>query len=145
MGSLLIIVPDLSDAELVLDEIETRGVLKMFWPQLAGDIDDLAIGNGAKRLAQSALVAAIDGSYAMGFIEGAFRTYLRPASSVSSAIKRVAKFSAKHWWKHATAQDLADAKIYNSVRDSLARNLRRRMDELILGLASQRRSIALFA
>jgi hypothetical protein len=59
MGSLLITVPDLSDVDLVLDEIETRGVLKAFWPHRARDVDNLEIGNGAKRLAQSALMAAI--------------------------------------------------------------------------------------
>lgn len=65
---------DFRDDELILDQDETRLVLKFFWPQQSHRIDGLVVGNDARRLAQSALVAGIDGSYAMGFVEALFRS-----------------------------------------------------------------------
>jgi len=58
MGTILISVPDISDNELVFDESETRRILKFFWPHLAQSIDDMAIDNEARRLAQTMLLAA---------------------------------------------------------------------------------------
>jgi hypothetical protein len=142
---LLITVPDISDADLVLDENEARGVLKMFWPQRASKIDEIPIGNAAKRLAQAALMAAIDATYSMGYINAVFNSYLRPAANVQSAIKRVAKGVAKHWWKHAKPQDLMDAKVYDAVVKRIALNLRSRMDDLAEGLVSRRAPVAFFA
>jgi hypothetical protein len=51
------------------------------------DIDTMVVDNDVRRLAQSALVAAIDSSYAMGFIEALARTIVRPASGIKSIAK----------------------------------------------------------
>lgn len=63
MGSILVAVPDIADHQLVFNEAETRQILKFFWPQYVRQIDTLTITNDARRLAQTALIAAIDGSY----------------------------------------------------------------------------------
>lgn len=138
MGAVLFTVPDIPDAELVLSEDETRAVLKTFWPQRAAEIDTLPIASGARRLAQTALIAAIDASYAMGYIEAVFRSYMHPASSVQGAIRKVAKATAKHYWKHAKGKDMTDAKVYDAVVKRVALTLRSRMDDLAAGLVVQR-------
>lgn len=87
MGNILINIPEISDTDLLYDETEARQILKFFWPQKSSDIDSMNIDNHARRLAQSALVAAIEGSYAMGFIHILSTNIIRPGSNVKPLAK----------------------------------------------------------
>lgn len=138
MGSILVAVPDIADRDLVFDERETRQILRFFWPHHAVRIDSLAIDNDARRLAQTALIAAIDGSYAIGFVEATLRSLLSQGRSVRALGRRLAKRFVEHWWKHANREDLMDAKVYESVRAVLSSALRSRFDELLSGIALRR-------
>lgn len=83
MGSIVITVQDISDNDLVYNEAETRQILKFFWPEQAAQIDEFTMDNNARRLAQTALIAAIEGSYAMGFIHMLATSIVRPGSASS--------------------------------------------------------------
>lgn len=145
MSSILINIPDISDADLIYDEAETRHILKFFWPQKAGDIDGMRIEHHARRLAQSALVAAIEGSYAMGFIHILSTNIIRPGSGIKSLARKLAKKYVKHWWKHTKQKDLEDVKIYESIRREISRQLRSRLEEISNGIATRRSNIPFFA
>lgn len=138
MGSILVAVPDIADHQLVFNEAETRQILKFFWPQYVRQIDTLTITNDARRLAQTALIAAIDGSYAMGFIDATFRSLLSPGRSVAAFGRRLARNFVQHWWKYATREELMNAKVYESVRTTVAGALRHRLDALVAGVALRR-------
>ncbi len=138
MGSVLINVPDIADSDLIYDEAETRQILKFFWPNDAVAIDAMSITNDARRLAQTALIAAIDGSYAMGYLEKLLQGITRPSKGIGALAKRLARNFTRHWWRHAQPRDLEDVRIYESVRSSLAQNLRKRLEDVKNGLALQR-------
>ncbi|MCK6435161.1 MAG: hypothetical protein HUU30_20405 [Burkholderiaceae bacterium] len=145
MGAILIHVPDFGDDELMFDEGETRQILGFFWPGSRSTIHGLDISNDAKRLAQTALVAAIDGSYAMGYVESLFRSVVRPGSGIPALAKKLARRFIKHWWRHATQDDLRDAKVYESVRVDIARTLRHRIELIQQGAALPRGTLHWYA
>lgn len=138
MGSILLKIPDLADHELIYNEHETRQILVFFWHGRAPDIADLEIENEARRLAQAALMAAIEGSYAMGFLDALGRTVARPGSGIKDLAKKLARNFARHWWQHTKRHDLDDVKIYESVRRSLSLHLKHRMDATQSGIALKR-------
>jgi len=145
MGGILLNIPDLSDKDLIFDDAETRTVLRFFWPALASDIAQMDISNDVRRLAQSALIAAIDGSYALGFIHVLGATVARPGASVTSLISKLARKSASHWWKHARAGDLKDVKIYDVVKKRIALSLGERLRLVLNGVALQRSTLRFYA
>ena len=144
MGSILLKIPDLADHELIYDENETRQILIFFWPNRAAEVGGLEIDNHARRLAQAALMAAIEGSYAMGFLDALGRTVARPGSGIKELAKKLARNFVRHWWQHTRRHDLDDVKIYESVRRSLALHLKHRMDAIQNGIALKRYMEPLF-
>jgi HlyD family secretion protein len=81
-----------------------------------------------RTFAQALLVEAIDKSYDEGFVELLFKHFFMkiPTSfkDIEDTVKAFAKAALKHWFKHATRQDLQNPKIYENVRLTLARNFR---------------------
>ena len=134
MGTYIVTVPDIADDDLIYDEAETRQILGFFYPGRVSQIATMRVDNETRRLAQTMLIAAIDGSYAMGFIQDLFETVTsvvrKPSRSLKSLGKKLAQKLAKRWFKHATKSDLADVKIYNAIRLDIANNLLRRFEEL---------------
>ena len=51
-------------------------------------------------------------------------------------MKKITRHYVKHWWKHATEEDLADAKTYDTVRASVALKQKSRFEMLLAGIAS---------
>jgi hypothetical protein len=112
--------------EIRLSNEQAWRVLRFFWPDtsiLSGDLTQADLS-----FAQALLVEAIDSSYHMGYVEHLFKSFYMkvPASwsDVEDMVKGFAKAALKHWFKHATSKDLADAEIYETVRLTLARNFR---------------------
>ncbi|MEW5754924.1 MAG: hypothetical protein AB1810_01340 [Pseudomonadota bacterium] len=138
MGSILINIPDLSDNDLIYDEAETRQILKFFWPNEAAAIDAMTINNDARRLAQTALIAAIDGTYAMGYIKELIKTITRPSKGIGDLAKRLARNFVRHWWQHAQPRDLEDVRIYDSIRDRVAQALKHKLNAVKNGVALNR-------
>lgn len=137
MGSILISYPDISDADLVFDESEATDILRFFWPGLNDKIASMIVTTDTRRFAQTLLIAAVDASYAMGFIHGLANVITRrkPGTSLKVLVKKLARRYMKHWWKHATQEDLLDAKIYESVRQSVAAKNKPGMEHRLEGLA----------
>lgn len=138
MGSLLYTVPDIADSELIFDETETRLILTFFWPDESVFIEQVAVDNLLRCLAQTALIAAIDGSYAMGYVEHLVRTLARPSKGLKQLAKRLARRYFRHWWRHAQQQDLEDVRIYESIRSSVAAQLKPRLFAFKNGVAMKR-------
>jgi hypothetical protein len=116
---------DFSEAELMFDEEETKTILQFFFLSDHQAIEAAQITTALRNLAQGLLVAAVDASYAMGWIEQTFRWVTNPGAGMKKALQKLARRAANHWFKHLKRdQLLTDAKIYESVRDQLARNFR---------------------
>ena len=145
MGSILVSVPDISDSELIYSEEESKQILKFFWPSLIADVDQITINNDARRLAQTALIAAIDGSNAMGFVDALFSSITRRNKNIASLAKRLAQNFTRQLWKNSQRQDLENAKIYESVRASVARALKWRIEMIRSGLALKRGPMMFYA
>lgn len=136
MGSIILTIPDIPDANLTYNEAETRQILRFFWPEQEAAIGALTIDNGARKLAQVALIAAIDGSYAYGYIDVLFRVLGATRDrNILQLGRRLARNFIRHWWRHATQQNLEDVRIYEYVRVRVAASLRVRLDELKQDLA----------
>jgi hypothetical protein len=58
---------------------------------------------------------------------------VRPNQSLKPLGMKLARKFVARWFKHATRSDLQDFKIYEAVRVDVARALRIRFDELLLG------------
>ncbi len=95
----------------------------------------MTIDNDVRRLAQTGLVAAIDGSYALGFIFALGQTVVRPGSGVKSFAKKLARRFVRHWWKHTKQRDLEDVQIYDAVKNSIANALKDRLGQMLQGVA----------
>src|SRR5690606_33219486 len=90
-----------SGNELVLDENETRIALKFFFPHDGAHIDAMAVNDQLRSFAQALLVAGIDATYAMGYVEALFSSLGRSDANAGKLIKGFGKKAAKHWFKHA--------------------------------------------
>ncbi|MBB5017168.1 hypothetical protein HNQ59_000430 [Chitinivorax tropicus] len=141
MGAVIVGFPELSDNDLVLDEQETKEVLKFFWPDRASKIDGLVAGNGLRRFAQQMLMAAIEASYAMGYLDKLTDVLAKrkPSMNLKKLGQKLAKKFAKHWWKHTKQQNLMDAEIYDTVRHALAYKYRLKIDEFAEGILAANR------
>jgi hypothetical protein len=114
-----------TESELLFDEAETRLILKFIFKNKHSLIDGMQITNKVREFAQGLLVEAVDASYALGYVEALFRATANPAAGVRKILKKFAKKAIKHWFKHATADNLMDIKIYEVVRNQLAYNFGR--------------------
>lgn len=76
--------------------------------------------------AQALLVEALDRTYDAGFLEALFKSMTDKKRTINSAKKLLQKFGKKafkHWFKHATEDDLwDDPEIYETVRVFIRRN-----------------------
>lgn len=113
-----------SKSELLLSQEQAARVLRFFFPdQLvpAGALTDEDVG-----FAQALLIEAVDRSTEMGYVEVLFNNAFMKAPADLSFIKDIAKDlikrAASNWFRHATGQDLADPKIYETVRATLRNN-----------------------
>ncbi len=110
--------------DIIITQDEAWNVLRFFWPNT--NVNPGGMTDKDKAFAQALLVEAIDTSYKMGFVEIIYRIfYMKVSPSFKKIYKMVRKFAVKalkHWFKHATGEDLKNPKIYESVRKDLARN-----------------------
>lgn len=114
-----------TEAELIFDEHETKEILKFFFRANRQEIEFAQITNDLRNLAQGLLVAAVDASYAMGWVELTFRWAVNPGAGLKKALQKLGQRAARHWFRHLKhGQSLTDAKIYERVRDKLAQNFR---------------------
>ena len=111
---------------LFLTQDDAFSVIRFFWRDAS--VSPGVLTDEDRQFAQGLLLEAIDASYAMGYVEIIFRTFFGKVAptfkDLRSMVKSFCKKALKHWFKHATQQDLADPKIYESVRVTLANRFR---------------------
>jgi len=125
--------PEISDGEIIFNELEAKLIFKFFWPEEGARIDQSSISVSARRLAQQLLIIAIDASYAIGFVEGLMNTYAKPHKGVLDAAKKLAQNYMKHWWRHANKRDLTNIKIAKSVQVQTANVWRQEFLLVLMG------------
>jgi len=114
-----------SPSEILITADDARLILKfIFKPSEHPTIDQLPMNHRELNLAQGLLVEAIDASYSIGYVEALFRSTANPSAKTFSVMRKFAKSSKKHWYKHATASDLLSIKIYDVVINELARRFK---------------------
>lgn len=111
--------------ELIFDADETAAILKFIFKSRHQTIDRLEINDRIREFAQGLLLEAVDASYALGFVEAIFRATMNPGAGTRSILKKFGKKALKHWFKHATAEDLSQIRIYEVVRAQLELNFGR--------------------
>ena len=122
--------------EILLDEEESRTVLYFIFTDAERDlIDRLDMDRKARGFAQGLLVEAIDASYSIGYLEALFRSTANPTKGAVKILKGFAKKAFKQWFKHASASDLQNVRVYQFVVDHLASQFK---SELRILLASER-------
>lgn len=110
-----------SKSELLFDAQETKDILTFFFPSERALISGATITDSLREFAQGLLVAAINASYEMGWVEVLWKSTASPGIGVKKAIKKLAVNGAKYWFKSVkNKNDLLHAKIYESVRSALS-------------------------
>ena len=111
-----------SGDELLYNKEETIIILKFIFEPIHHQlIDKLTVTDHVRSFAQALLVEAVDGSYAMGFIEVVVNT-IRPtfrSTSITKILKKLGQGSAKHWYKNVSTSDLRELKVYESIRHAI--------------------------
>jgi hypothetical protein len=124
-GPYLVVVPVLSDADLVYTELETKEIFTFFYASMSRQIAVMDVDNQGRAFAQILMIAAVEGSMGMGVVEATFKALFGTAKSKNRSIlklgKKLAEKYTKWWWKHAKmGEKIADIDIYYRVRDSVA-------------------------
>lgn len=108
--------------QLVLTEDETRSVLKFFFPSQS---PPKSINNEFREFAQALLIEAIEESYAMGFVEVLLRTYFGGISNGFNIAAFIRKAVRGCWSNMEILAKPEKARIYESVRRTIALNFGR--------------------
>jgi len=116
--------------EIIISQEETKEIYKFFFKENQNIITAITNKNEFQHLhtefAQALLVEALDRSYDMGFIEILFKSFTDKKRAINSSKKILKKFGKKafkHWFEHATEDELwDDPEIYESVRVFIRRN-----------------------
>lgn len=134
--------------ELVLSESEAIQVLQFFWPKEPrySRIENvLIITDEVRSFAQGLLVEAIDRSFAYGFIGALFNSAANPTKGAVRLLKQFGRRASSHWFKHASATDLQNARVYERIRERIAYGFSTRLDRYIDGVADNRPQIPVIA
>ncbi|PSF09216.1 hypothetical protein C7H09_08085 [Marinobacter fuscus] len=147
MGDVSLSLPVIIDQNVVLTEQEAKEVFIFFWPERKHAIEGMTINLDAKRYAQALLIVAVDASYLIGFIDILINAIIRkkPGASVQALVKKISRKYVKHWWNYASEEDLGDAKVYDSVRATIALKQKSRFEMLLAGIVSLPRKLPSFA
>jgi len=140
-----VFLKEFSKNELIFDDGETRDILRFFFKSETGSIEKMVINDRIRGFAQGLLVEAVDASYAMGFVEALFRATSNPGAGVKKVLSKFGKKALKHWFKHATARDLMQIKIYEIVRRQLELNFKTTFIMIVNGIAKVGKFSAMLA
>ncbi len=135
MSGSFVTLRNFSENELIFDEMETRDILKFFFPHVKQRIHEVPMTTALRNFAQGLLVEAIDATYALGYVEILLNTFYSPSQGLKKALMKAAKKAARHWFKHATDRNLHNARVAESVRRQLSNAFATPMQEQLDGLA----------
>jgi hypothetical protein len=127
-----------SPSELLLDEADTRAVLRYFWPDKARQIDSAPVTDEMRGFAQGLIVEATDASLTMAITKTIFeRFFMRRTRSLKSIAKSAGKVIQQAWRSQRMRNkqiNLDLVMIYDSVRVTLARNFRTELELMLMGV-----------
>ncbi|MBX3244449.1 MAG: hypothetical protein KF685_08340 [Acidobacteria bacterium] len=109
--------------DVYVSEAEAWEILVWFFGGNAG-ITPSDVTYNDRSFAQALMFEAIRASKQISFVEGLWRATANPTKSLKSMLKQIAKLTAKALWEHLKPADLEDPKIYEMVKNALARNWR---------------------
>ncbi len=134
-----------SEGEILLDDRETRDALGFFFTTDRHLIEASHLSHEMQSLAQGLLVEAVDASLAMGWIEQAFRWSANPGLGASKALRKPAMRAARHWFKNLQGRSLHQVRVYERVREQLARNFRSSFHTILRAKAGTETHVPLVA
>ena len=115
-----------SDAEILLSQDDAFKTLVFFSPSDIGSLTAESLTKNHIMFAQAILVEAIDASYAMGYAEALFKSFLgKTPMSFASVARLVASFcgrAAKNWFSNEVRRNagkLPSVQIYYTVRNTI--------------------------
>jgi hypothetical protein len=115
-----------SGSELLFDQEQSFRILQFFG--IEPGIQPGSFTDEDRSFAQAILVEAIDASYEKRYVQAIFDVfYMKPVTSVDDLgdmLKEFLECAVENWFDHATKADLRDPQIFNSVRVTMARNIR---------------------
>jgi hypothetical protein len=137
-GPFVVTIPPLEDSDLIYTEDETRTIFNYFYPSWSSDIEKCKIDNDGRAMAQTMILAAVDATYAMSYVETVMKFVAGQTKSASRDIlKLVRKLGQKmtqNYLKHVKdKKELEHPKIYESVRVSVANNFNQYAGDYISG------------
>ena len=106
--------------ELIFNEQETLDILKFFFIKDHALVDSLTMSDHLRGFAQAILLLAIDLSYNVGYLKSLLQSTANPTQIPTSILKKFAKHSALHWFKHAKANDLQNIRIFIFIKNRIA-------------------------
>ncbi len=121
--------------ELIFDDEETKVILRFIFKNRHNFINTLAINDKIREFAQGLLLEAVDASYALGFVHSLFGGAFNPGVAAKKVFMKFSRKALKHWFKHASAKDLINIKIYNAVRQALEAGFTSRLSMYANGTA----------
>jgi hypothetical protein len=109
-------------AEIIITREQASRILRFFFPGQA--LPPSALTDDDISYAQALLVEAVDASTEMGYVQilfdNAFMKVPTDLSFIKDIAKSIVKKAAKDWFRHATARDLSDPQIYESVHKTIS-------------------------
>jgi len=105
--------------ELIFNDEETKVILRFIFKNRHNLVNTLEINDKIREFAQGLLLEAVDASYALGFIHSLFGGAFNPGIAAKKVFMKFSRKALKHWFKHASAKDLINIKIYDAVRKAL--------------------------
>lgn len=137
-GPYVVIVPALEDSDLVYTEDETRQIFNFFYPDWSAKIADAQIDNVGRAIAQTMVIAAVEGTYAMSYIKATMDVLMgnarKPSREILSLVKKLGKKFVKNWWHHVKKGDLDDPKVYYAVQVDIAGSFKDLAYDYIYGI-----------
>lgn len=135
MSSGFVTLRNFSENELIFDELETKDILRFFFPHHRPRIDAATLTTALRSFTQGLLVEAVDATYALGYVEILLTVFCNPGSGMKKALMKAGRKAARHWFKHAKDRDLRNAKIAEAVRRQLSHAFSTPMAEMLGGQA----------
>lgn len=135
-SSVLISTPGFTESEVFIDEADAKTIYCFFWPEYASKINGLSMSLQARITAQQILVAGVDATYALGYIQILIESLgAGPKGGIKAVLKKLAKKGSKHWFKNATGKNLENPEIAYSVKATIVRNFGTPFREMLEGIA----------
>jgi len=120
-------LPDISSQDIIMSQQEAHSALDyLLLGQVSLSANQLTLED--RLLAQKLTIHAIDKHYEMGFIQALFSSTAKIPRGPTAVMKSFLSKAAKHWFKHASQDELQEfirePKLFRSVVNTIASRFR---------------------